>query len=209
MAAAFVANLIRYKQEAYTPERDIIVALEADEEIGDAMGFGIRWLLAHHRPFIDAEFALNEGGRVGLKAGKPVWNSVQTAEKVFIYYKLELTDRGGHSSLPTKENPIHRLAEALARLSKFSFPFKLNEITRTFFSRAAELENPQTAADMRAITPDLEALSITRLSANPIYNAQMCTTCVATQIQGGMPVNALPQRASATVNCRVLPGESD
>jgi len=96
---------------------------------------------------------LNEGGRVGLKAGKPVWNSVQTAEKVFISYKLELTDRGGHSSLPTKENPIHRLAEALARLSKFSFPFKLNEITRTFFSRAAELENPQTAADMRAITP--------------------------------------------------------
>jgi acetylornithine deacetylase/succinyl-diaminopimelate desuccinylase-like protein len=210
MAAAFVANLIRYKQEGYTPERDIVVALEADEEIGDAMGFGIRWLLANHRPLIDAEFALNEGGRVGLKAGKPMWNSVQVAEKVFVSYKLEATDRGGHSSLPTKDNPIHRLAEALARLSKFSFPFKLNEVTRTFFSRAAELENPQTAADMRAIAagrPDLDALSIIRLSANPMYNAQLRTTCVATQIQGGHAINALPQRASATVNCRVLPGE--
>jgi hypothetical protein len=103
MAAAFVANLIRYKQEGYTPERDIVVALEADEEIGDATGVGIRWLLAHHRPLIDAEFALNEGGRVGLKAGKPLWNSVQIAEKVFVSYKLEATDRGGHSSLPTKE----------------------------------------------------------------------------------------------------------
>jgi acetylornithine deacetylase/succinyl-diaminopimelate desuccinylase-like protein len=210
MAAAFVANLIRYKQEGYTPERDIIVALEADEEIGDATGVGIRWLLARHRPLIDAEFALNEGGRVGLKGGKPVWNSVQTAEKVYMNYKLEVTDRGGHSSLPTKDNPIHRLAEGLARLSKFSFPFKLNETTRAFFARAAEVESAQTAADMRAIAadrPDLDALSITRLSANPIYNAQMRTTCVATQIQGGHAVNALPQRASATINCRVLPGE--
>lgn len=210
MASALVANLIRYKQEGYTPERDIIVVLEADEEIGDAMGLGIRWLLARHRPLIDAEFALNEGGRVGLKAGRPVWNSVQVAEKVFVSYKLEATDRGGHSSLPTKDNPIYRLAEALARLSKFSFPFKLNETTRAFFSRAAEVESPQTAADMRAIAagrPDLDVLSITRLSASPIYNAQLRTTCVATQIQGGHAINALPQRASATLNCRVLPGE--
>jgi acetylornithine deacetylase/succinyl-diaminopimelate desuccinylase-like protein len=210
MASAFVANLIRYKQEGYTPDRDIIVALETDEEIGDAMSLGIRWLLANHRPLIDAEFALNEGGRVGLKAGRPMWNSVQVAEKVFISYRLVVTDRGGHSSLPTQNNPIHRLAEGLARLSKFSFPFKLNEITRTFFLRAAEAENPQTAADMRAIASgrlDLEALSITRLSANPIYNAQLRTTCVATEIQGGHAVNALPQQASATVNCRVLPGE--
>jgi acetylornithine deacetylase/succinyl-diaminopimelate desuccinylase-like protein len=210
MATAFVANLIRYKQEGYTPERDIIVALEADEEIGDAMGLGIRWLLTHQRPLIDAEFALNEGGRVGLKAGKPIWNGVQVAEKVFISYKLEATDRGGHSSLPTKANPIYRLAEGLARLAKFEFPFKLNDTTRTFFERAAEAESPQTAADMRAIATGratLDALSITRLSANPLYNAQLRTTCVATQIQGGHAVNALPQRASATVNCRVLPGE--
>src|SRR5262245_32507424 len=210
MAAAFVANLIRYKREGYVPERGIIVALEADEEIGDAAGVGIRWLLANHRVLIDAEFALNEGGRVGLKAGKPLWNSVQVAEKVFISYKLEATDRGGHSSLPTKANPIYRLAAGLARLSKFEFPFKLNDTTRAFFARAAEAESPQTAADMRAIAAGratLDALSITRLSANPIYNAQLRTTCVATQINGGHAVNAPPHRENASGNCRVLPGE--
>jgi acetylornithine deacetylase/succinyl-diaminopimelate desuccinylase-like protein len=176
----------------------------------DARGVGIRWLLSNRRQLIDAEFALNEGGRVGLKAGKPVWNSVQTAEKVIINYKLDATDRGGHSSLPTQSNPIHRLAEALARLSKFTFPVKLNETTRAFFARAADVESPQTAADMRAIasgSPDLDALTSRRLSANPFYNAQLRTTCIATQIQGGHAVNALPQQASATVNCRVLPGE--
>ena len=170
----------------------------------------MRWLLANQRQLIDAEFALNEGGRVGLKASKAVWNSVQTAEKVIINYKLDAMDRGGHSSLPTQSNPIHRLAEALARLSKFTFPVKLNETTRAFFARAADVESPQTAADMRAIasgSTDLDALSSRRLSANPFYNAQLRTTCIATQIQGGHAVNALPQRASATVNCRVLPGE--
>jgi acetylornithine deacetylase/succinyl-diaminopimelate desuccinylase-like protein len=210
MAAAFVANLVRYKQEGYVPDRDIILALETDEEIFDAFGLGIRWLLANHRHLIEAEFALNEGGRVGLKGGKPIWNGVQTAEKVIINYKLEVTDRGGHSSLPTKDNPIHRLAEGLARLSRFTFPFKLNETTRAFFQRSAEVESPQTAADMRAITgdrPELEALAVTRLSGNTLYNALMRTTCVATQISGGHAFNALPQRANATINCRVLPGE--
>jgi acetylornithine deacetylase/succinyl-diaminopimelate desuccinylase-like protein len=210
MAAAFVANLIRYKQEGYTPDRDIILALETDEEIFDYLGHGIRWLLANHRPLIDAEFALNEGGRVGLKDGRPVWNSVQVSEKVVVAYKLEAKDKGGHSSLPTKDNPIHRLAEGVARLAKFDFPLKLNETTRTFFLRAAEAESPQVAADMRAIAagrPEPQALAITRLSANPFYNAQLRTTCVATLIEGGHAPNALPQTARATVNCRVLPGE--
>jgi acetylornithine deacetylase/succinyl-diaminopimelate desuccinylase-like protein len=211
MAAAFVANLIRYKEEGYTPDRDIIVALETDEEILDAYGVGIRWLLANHRQLIDAELALNEGGRVGIKGGKAVWNSVQVSEKVVATYRLEAKDKGGHSSQPTKENPIHRLAEGLARLSKFNFPYKLNDATRLFFLRAAEAESPQTAADMRAIVrgrPELEALAFARLSANPFYNAQLRTTCVATRIEGGHAVNALPQAARATVNCRILPGES-
>lgn len=210
MASAFVANLIRYKEEGYTPDRDIIVALETDEEIFDAMGHGIQWLLARHRPLIDAEFAINEGGRVGLRAGKPMWNGVQVSEKVVVSYRLQVTDRGGHSSLPTKDNPIYRLSDALARLSRFNFPFKLNETTRAFLAHAAELESPQVADDMRAIAAGragLDALSITRLSANPIYNAQLRTTCVATQIEGGHAVNALPQTARATINCRVMPGE--
>jgi len=211
MAAAFVANLIRYKQEGYRPDRDIIVALETDEEILDRNGMGIQWLLKNHRDLIDAEFALNEGGYVGLKHGKPLRNSVQTSEKVAVSFRLEVRNRGGHSSLPTRDNAIYRLAEGLVRLSKFTFPFKLNETTRAFFERAAALEGDQTSADMKAIIsgkPDLAALSLVRLSANPAYNAQLRTTCVATLLEGGHAINALPQLAAAGVNCRVLPGES-
>jgi acetylornithine deacetylase/succinyl-diaminopimelate desuccinylase-like protein len=210
MAASFVANLIRYKQEGYKPDRDIIVALETDEEILDRNALGIQWLLKNHRELIEAEFALNEGGGVGLKGGKPIRNSVQTSEKVSLTYQLEVTNRGGHSSLPMKENAIYRLAEGLSRLSKFTFPFKLNETTRAYFERIAELESDQIAADIRSVIsarPDPASLSLMRLSANPAYNAQLRTTCVATMLEGGHAYNALPQVARATVNCRVLPGE--
>ena len=149
MAAAFVANLIRYKQEGFRPDRDIILALETDEEILDRDALGIQWLLKNHRALIDAEFALNEGGGVGLKNGKPMRNTVQTSEKVSVSYRLEVKNPGGHSSLPGRDNAIYRLAEGLARLAKFSFPFKLNETTRAFFERIAELETAQIAADMR------------------------------------------------------------
>ena len=124
MAAAFVTNLIRYKQEGYKPDRDIIVALETDEEILDRDALGIQWLLKNHRDLIDAEFALNEGGGVGLKDGKPIRNSVQTSEKVSLSYRLEVKNKGGHSSVPTKDNAIYHLAEGLVRLSKFSFPLE-------------------------------------------------------------------------------------
>jgi len=210
MAAAFVNNLIRYKQEGYKPDRDIIVALETDEEILDRDGFGIQWLLKNHRDLIDAEFALNEGGGVGLKDGKPIRNSVQTSEKVSLTYQLDVKNKGGHSSVPTKDNAIYHLAEGLVRLSKFSFPLKLNETTRAYFERTAQFEGEQTAADMRAVLsdkPDAAAMSFVRLAANPVYNAQLRTTCVATMLQGGHAVNALPQLASAKVNCRIMPGE--
>jgi acetylornithine deacetylase/succinyl-diaminopimelate desuccinylase-like protein len=210
MAASFVASLIRYKQEGYKPDRDIIVALETDEEILDRDALGIQWLLKNHRDLIEAEFALNEGGGVGLKGGKPIRNSVQTSEKVSLTYQLEVTNRGGHSSLPMKENAIYRLAEGLVRLSKFTFPFKLNETTRAYFERTAELENEQIAADIRSVIsarPDPASLSLMRLSVNPAYNAQLRTTCVATMLEGGHAYNALPQVARATVNCRILPGE--
>src|SRR5437870_9751405 len=176
MAAAFIANLIRYRQEGYKPDRDIIVALETDEEILDKDALGIQWLLKNHRDLIDAEFALNEGGGVGLRGGKPIRNSVQTSEKVSVTYQLEATNRGGHSSLPIKDNAIYRLAEGLVRLSKFTFPFKLNDTTRAFFDRTAQQEGEQLAAEMRSITSarsDLEALSVVRLSASPFYNAIM------------------------------------
>jgi acetylornithine deacetylase/succinyl-diaminopimelate desuccinylase-like protein len=210
MAAAFVESLVRYKQEGYTPDRDIIVALETDEEILDRDALGIQWLLKNHRELIDAEFALNEGGSVGLKKGKPIRNSVQTSEKVSLSYKLEVSNRGGHSSLPTKDNAIYHLAEGLARLSKFIFPFKLNETTRAYFERIAEFEGDQTAADIRSVIsghPDPASLSLVRLSANPAYNAQLRTTCVATMLEGGHAYNALPQVARAIINCRIMPGE--
>jgi len=211
MAASFVANLIRYRQEGYKPDRDVIVALETDEEILDRNALGIVWLLKNHRELIEAEFALNEGGAVGLKAGKPIRNSVQTSEKVSSTYQLEVTSRGGHSALPRKENAIYRLAEGLLRLSKFAFPVKLNETTRAYFERTAELESDQTAADIRSVLSaraDPASLSLMRLAANPAYNAQLRTTCVATMLEGGHAYNALPQLARATVNCRILPGDS-
>ncbi len=210
MAASFVANLIRYKQEGYKPDRDVIVALETDEEILDRNALGIQWLLKNHRELIDAEFALNEGGGVGLKNGKPIRNSVQTSEKVSLTYSLEVKNRGGHSSQPRKDNAIYHLAEGLVRLSKFSFPFKLNETTRVYFERTADLEGDQTAADIRSVIsgrPDPTSLSLVRLSANPAYNAQLRTTCVATMLEAGHAYNALPQLARATINCRIMPGD--
>jgi len=211
MAAAFVANLIRYKQEGYKPDRDIVVALETDEEILDHDGLGIQWLIKNHRDLIDAEFALNEGGGVGLKDGKPIRNSVQTSEKFSLIFRLEVKNRGGHSAVPMKDNAIYRLAQGLVRLSKFDFPPKLNETTRAYFERSAQLEGGPTAADMRAVLGDRldpGASSFVRLAANPFYNALLRTTCVATMLEGGQAFNALPQLASATVNCRIMPGES-
>jgi acetylornithine deacetylase/succinyl-diaminopimelate desuccinylase-like protein len=208
MAASFITNLIRYKNEGYKPDRDIIVALETDEEIFDRDGLGIQWLIKNHRDLIDAEFALNEGGGVGLKDGKPIRNSVQTSEKVALTYQLEVSNRGGHSAVPVKDNAIYHLAEGLVRLSKFDFPIHFNDTTRAFFERSAQLETGQTAADLRAVAadkPDPQAVS--RLSANPFYNALMRTTCVATMLEGGNAINALPRLATAKVNCRIMPGE--
>jgi acetylornithine deacetylase/succinyl-diaminopimelate desuccinylase-like protein len=208
MAATFVANLIRYKQENFTPNRDIILALETDEEIGDSDGLGIQWLVKNHRDLIDAEYALNEGGVVGIKNGKLIRNSLQTMEKVYLNYRLEVLNKGGHSSVPSTDNAIYHLAEGLARLGKFSFPVNLNATTRAYFARTAELESPQTAADIRSVlSASSDPAALARLSANPAHNAQLRTTCVATMLEGGHAENALPQTARALINCRIMPGE--
>lgn len=210
MAATFVANLIRYRQEGYKPDRDIIVALETDEEILDKDALGIQWLLKNHRDLIDAEFALNEGGGVGLKDGKPVRSTVQTSEKVSVSYALTVKNKGGHSAAPVKDNAIYRLAAGLTRLSALSFPLKLNETTRAYFERTAQMEGGQLAEDLRAVLSgqtDPAAPAVARLSANTFFNAQLRTTCVATLLEAGPAINALPQFATAKVNCRVMPGE--
>ena len=206
MAAIFVANLIRMKKEKFTPDRDIIVALTDDEEGGDSNG--VAWLLANHKQLIDSQYALNEGGGGQEIDGKKVLNAVQLSEKVYQSFKLEVKNRGGHSSQPRKDNAIYRLAHALDNLAKFEFPVNLNDGTRVYFERTAKIESGQLAADMNAIVqsnPDPEVVK--RLSVYPNYNAMLRTTCVATMINGGHADNALPQTATATVNCRILPGE--
>lgn len=210
MAAAFVANMIRWKKEGYKPDRDIILALTTDEEISDRHRYGINDLIKNHRPLIDAEFSLNEGGGVAQQDGKARWVSIQTSEKLFQSYWLEVTNKGGHSSQPTKDNAIYHLADGLARLEKFDFPVHLNDTTRAYFEKLSTMPQPGSdAADMKALlgaTPDAEAAA--RLSARPAYNAQLRTTCVATRLEGGHADNALPQLARAMVNCRIVPGET-
>jgi len=220
MASQFVANVIRLKEEGYKGERDLILALTADEEGGTFNG--VDWLVKNHRPLIDAEFAINEGGGGSMRNGKYLTNEIQASEKVFQDFHLEVTNSGGHSSLPVKDNAIYHLAQGLARLAKFDFPVEMNEVTRGYFQRSADVQtDPKVAADMRAVAklgtagsdpqsrsdPGLAAAA--RLSASlPYYNAQMRTTCVATRLAGGHAQNALPQMASANVNCRILPGVS-
>ena len=210
MVAVFLDNLIRYQREGYRPQRDIVLAATCDEEIIPSQFNGVEYLLKHHRPLIDAEFALNEGSSGILDAaGKPVRMGIQAGEKVFQTYTLEVTNRGGHSSVPIKDNAISHLAGGLARLGAFDFPFRLSDTTRAYFERMAGIEAGQAAADMRAILkspPEPEALA--RLSQNPMHNATYRTTCVATMLDAGHATNALPQRARATVNCRILPDES-
>lgn len=206
MAAIFVANLLRMKSQGLVPERDLVLALTADEEGGDHNG--VQWLLANHRARVDAEYGLNEGGGGQSRGGKRIANRVQASEKVYVDYTLEVTNKGGHSSQPQSENAIYELADALARIGKFTFPPKLNEVTRAYFEKMAEIEQGALAADFKTVaqaSPNADALD--RLSAIPLYNAMLRTTCVATMVDAGHALNALPQRAAANVNCRVLPGE--
>jgi acetylornithine deacetylase/succinyl-diaminopimelate desuccinylase-like protein len=205
MAAIWVETLIRLHQEGYKPDRDIIVALTADEETGPANG--VEWLLKAHRDLVDAELALNEGAGGRMKDGRYLANGLQASEKVYESFRLEVTSAGGHSSLPRKENAINRLAAGLVRLSQFDFPVQLGEVTRAYLERMAPLTAGSEAEDMRAVLrspPDPDAVA--RLSRSPLYNALMRTTCVATRLEGGHADNALPQMARAIVNCRTLPG---
>lgn len=207
-AALWVTNMIRLKREGFVPDRDLIVALTADEEGGAHNG--VQWLLHNHRDLIDAAYCINaDAGGGQISHGRRLMFSVQQAEKTYVSFRLTVKNRGGHSSLPTKDNAIYRLAEGLTRLEKFDFPVKLNEVTHTFLERMSGIEKGRTAADMKAVLetpPDPQAVA--RLSEQPFYNAVLRTTCVATMLSGGHAENALPQSAEAVVNCRVLPNDS-
>ena len=205
--AAWTANLIRYKREGYKPDRDIIVALTADEEGGGPYN-GVDWLIKNHRNLIDAEFALNEGGRGQMVKGQRISNDMQAAEKWYLDLRLEVRNKGGHSSQPVPDNAIYHLAAALVRLSQFGFPMKTNEVTKAYFAGMAKLDNTSTKADLAKVAEgDPEAMKrIAQMS--PAWNSMLRTTCVATMLEGGHALNALPQLAAANVNCRVLPEDS-
>jgi acetylornithine deacetylase/succinyl-diaminopimelate desuccinylase-like protein len=204
--AIAVTDFIRMKREGFVPDRDIILALTADEEGGKSNG--VAWLLKNHRELIDAEFALNPDSGV-VRPDQPLIVGFEATEKLYADYQVLATNPGGHSSLPTPDNAIYHIADALAVLQKSPFPFELNPVTREYFAQMAKIETGQTAVDIRAIlaTP-ADPKAIERLSQDTHFNAIMRTTCVATMLSGGHATNALPGRAEANVNCRIFPGHS-
>ena len=208
--AALAESLIRLKRERFVPDRDIIVAFTADEEAGGDSN-GPAFLLKSHRDLIDAEIVINLDGAGGnMKNGAPFYFELGTSEKTYVTYTLETTSPGGHGSLPGPDNAIYRLTDGLSRLEAFKFPVMLTATTRASFEKLAALDPGPTSADMKAVTqvlPDLAAAE--RLSQNTRLNALLRTTCVATLISGGHAENALPQRARATIQCRMMPGDTE
>ena len=206
-AAVWVANLIRYKREGFRPDRDIIMALTADEEGGGPYN-GVDWLVKNHKDLIDAEFALNEGGKGELLDGKRISNDIQAAEKWYVDLRLEVTNKGGHSSQPVPDNAIYHLAGALVRLGQFGFPLKINDVTKAYFSEMAKIEKGALAADLAKVAEGSQEAMQRVAAQSPQWNSMLRTTCVATELEGGHAKNALPQLAAANVNCRVMPEDS-
>lgn len=207
--AALVETLIRLRRESFVPDRDVICAFTADEEAGGDAN-GPDFLLKNHRELIDAEFAINLDGTSGvLKDDDRFYFRFFTSEKTYVTYTLETTSPGGHGSLPGPDNAIYRLADGLGRLAAYKFPVTLTATTRATFEQLAGLYKGADEPDMRAVAaqpPDLAAAE--RLSQNVLFNAQLRTTCVATLISGGHAENALPQRAKATIQCRMMPTDT-
>jgi acetylornithine deacetylase/succinyl-diaminopimelate desuccinylase-like protein len=206
--AVLVATLIRFRQEGFRPNRDIVLALTAGEESGIANG--VDWLLKNRRDLVDAEFVLNpDSGGVTTERGKPVHIGVEASEKIYADFELTARNPGGHSSLPVPDNAIYHITDALGKLERAPFPFELNNVTRAYFEQMAKLEKGQRGEDIQAILrPTPEPAAIARLSEDPRFNATMRTTCVATRLAAGHANNALPQSAQAIVNCRILPGHT-
>ena len=205
-AAVWIANLIRYKREGFRPDRDIIVALTADEEGGGPYN-GVEWLIKNKRELIDAEFCLNEGGWGEIAGGRKISNDIQVSEKYVINFRL-VHNKGGHSSLPVPDNAIYHLAAALDRLSKFGFPLKTNEVTAAYFRSMSKIETGPVKDDLAKVAEGSQDAMRKVALASPAWNATLRTTCVATQLEAGHARNALPQLAAANVNCRVLPEDS-
>ncbi len=207
--AIWVDAMLRFKREGYKPKRTIKLALTCGEETGDAFN-GIAWLAQNRPDLIAAEFALNEGGggRTDGK-GKLVVANMHVGEKAFENFTLEASNPGGHSSAPVRENAIYELGDALAKIRDYRFPIVFNATTRAYFAKAGAARGDETGRAMIALATnpgDKAAEAI--VNRDKMLNAMLRTTCVATLIEGGHASNALPQRAKATVNCRIIPGET-
>lgn len=207
MAAIWVDLMVRLRREGFRPRRTIKMALTCGEETSNRVN-GVDYLLRNHREWMQADFAINEGAGGVLSAdGRPVALNVQAGEKIHQVYALTVTNPGGHSSRPVPENAIYRLSAALGRLSAHQFPIELTPVTRTFFERMAPIVGGEMGAAMAAITRDPnDEAARALLAGDPTYNSMMRTTCVATQLDAGHAPNALPQRAVATLSCRVMQG---
>ncbi|MEO7362194.1 MAG: M20/M25/M40 family metallo-hydrolase [Gemmatimonadaceae bacterium] len=191
MASMFVANILRYKQEGWVPERDLVIALTADEEGGASNG--VEWLIKNHRPLIEAEYAINEGGGGTLDGNKPLFHSVQAAEKVPVNFTISTVNTGGHSSVPRPDNAIYQLTAALQKLSQYTFPVALNAVSKPFFEQTAKVEKPAMAAAMRAVSANpKDAAAAAIVSKDARYASMLRTSCVATRLNGGHANNALP-----------------
>ena len=207
MAAVFTDTMARFRQEGYRPKRTVKLALTCGEETPNVFN-GVKYLIANHRDLIDAGFALNEGGG-GLydaKSGVYRYVAVLAAEKLYQDFTLSTANQGGHSARPTPDNAIYQLAHALEKVEAHSFPIEFNDTTRGYFEKLGVIEGGDKGADMIAAAKSGDAEAIARLRRDPSLNAILHTNCVATQISGGHAPNALPQRATANVNCRIFPG---
>ncbi len=211
-AAIWVDTLLRFRDERYRPRRTVKLALTCGEESGGRMN-GAQWLAEHRHELIDAAFALNEGGGAELDAaGRRVAIEIQAGEKLSANFRLEVTNPGGHSSRPVKDNAIYHLAGALKRIEAYEFPAQFTDGNRAYFAGMAKIQaargEAEVAAAMSALVRDpADTRSIALVSArDPSWNATLRTTCVATMLEGGHALNALPQRARANINCRIFPG---
>jgi acetylornithine deacetylase/succinyl-diaminopimelate desuccinylase-like protein len=205
-AAIWADTMIRYHQSGYKPRRTIKMALTCGED--SAAKSGPELLLRDHRALIDAGIVLNEGAGGQLDAkGNRVVHTVLAAEKTSASFILEVTNPGGHSSRPVPDNAIYHLARGIDRISRHEFPVQINDANRAYFTGMANIVGGETGKAMLAIVANpKDAAADALLSKDASYHAMLRTTCVATMLDAGHAENALPQRARATINCRIFPG---
>lgn len=207
MASIWVDTLVRFLEQGYRPKRTVKLALTCGEETAGAFN-GAQYLSAERRELIDAAFALNEGAWGMMDPdGKRLLVTVQVGEKTAQNYQLEVTNPGGHSSRPVKDNAIYHLSAGLMRIGEYDFPVQMNDITRAYFNRMSGIVDGAMGAAMKALVANpSDAQALATVTSDPVYNATLRTTCVATIVNAGHATNALPQRAMANVNCRIFPG---